>query len=571
MDGNGTQYVGSATYYPSGTEYQRFMPHIYFRTSLNPRLQVIFYYSDNGQVNSFFIDKTYNYGLFHQNNGNVMAITNNKDANRTQTFTYDLLNRISSGSSTANTGAYSWGENYSVDAWGNLQIAPMSGKAHGGNFALNGDVQNRPTGMAYDSAGNLMSYFSATYIYDQENRLSSTAGTAYTYDGNGERVLKSNTSNGAAVKRYWSMGGTTLAEGDGTGNLTAEYIYFGGRRVARIDLPANTVHYYLSDHLGSTSIVVSAAGAVEEESDYYPFGIEVVVTAGANKYKFTGKERDSETGLDYFGARFNGSALGRFTTPDPSMGSVRLENPQTWNRYSYALNNPLKFIDPTGEEWNVAGQNGGTPTLEWTDTCGVADQCIQTAAVANQNGVTVYGTLGADDVNNYGVNSKGYVDLSDMAGSSGPNFGFQNGVDATYATPQTGAGLYNAAAAYGQEHPGDAKLSLNDVGSEDGSHIAPHQTHNLGRSIDMRYMDNDGNPVTGYGEGNILRADDNRMGDLIGDFQQNGFNQIYSDNDQSYGTQWAPGHGSHIHMGKNISTAQSEHRATTPPKQPGPH
>ena len=101
---------------------------------------------------------------------------------------------------------------------------------------------------------------------------------SYTYDGNGERVLKFNTSTGAAVKRYWSMGGNTLAEGDGSGNLTAEYIYFGGKRIARIDLPANTVHYYLSDHLGSTSVVVSAAGALEEESDYYPFGTEVIVT-----------------------------------------------------------------------------------------------------------------------------------------------------------------------------------------------------------------------------------------------------------------------------------------------------
>jgi hypothetical protein len=87
--------------------------------------------------------------------------------------------------------------------------------------------------MAHDAAGNLMSYLSSTYTYDQENRLSSTAGMSYTYDGHGERVLKSNTSTGAAVKRYWSMGGNTLAEGDGSGNLTAEYIYFGGKRVAR--------------------------------------------------------------------------------------------------------------------------------------------------------------------------------------------------------------------------------------------------------------------------------------------------------------------------------------------------
>jgi hypothetical protein len=66
------------------------------------------------------------------------------------------------------------------------------------------------------------------------------------------------------------MSGNTLAEGDGSGNLTAEYIYFGGKRVARIDLPTNIVHYYLSDHFGSTSQVVSAAGMIEEELDYYP-------------------------------------------------------------------------------------------------------------------------------------------------------------------------------------------------------------------------------------------------------------------------------------------------------------
>jgi RHS repeat-associated protein len=349
LDGNGTQYVSNATYYASGGEYQLFMPHIYFRTDLNPRFQVSRYYSDNGQVNSFFIDKTYSYGPLHQDNGNVMSITNNKDSNRSQTFTYDALNRISSGSSSANTGTYSWGENYSIDAWGNLQMSPMSGKAHGGNFTLSGNVQNRPTGMAYDAAGNLMSYASATYNYDPENRLASTAGMSYIYDGNGERVLKSNTSTGAAVKRYWSMGGNTLAEGDGSGILTAEYIYFGGKRIARIDLPANTVHYYLSDHLGSTSLIASAAGTIEDESDYYPFGTEIVVTAGPNSYKFTGKERDSETGLDYFGARYYSNGMGRFTSADPSHLSALFGNPQTWNRYTYAYNNPLRLTDENGK------------------------------------------------------------------------------------------------------------------------------------------------------------------------------------------------------------------------------
>ncbi len=65
-------------------------------------------------------------------------------------------------------------------------------------------------------------------------------------------------------------------------------------------------------------------------------------------HKFTGKERDSETGNDYFGARYYPNNLGRFLTPDPLMASARASNPQTWNRYAYTLNNPLRFIDPDG-------------------------------------------------------------------------------------------------------------------------------------------------------------------------------------------------------------------------------
>lgn len=62
----------------------------------------------------------------------------------------------------------------------------------------------------------------------------------------------------------------------------------------------------------------------------------------------TGKERDAETGLDYFGARYLSSALGRFTSPDPSNAGARIRNPQSWNMYGYGLNNPLRFVDPTG-------------------------------------------------------------------------------------------------------------------------------------------------------------------------------------------------------------------------------
>jgi len=84
--------------------------------------------------------------------------------------------------------------------------------------------------------------------------------------------------------------------------------------------------------------------------DYMPFGEQIAGGSGTN-HKFTGKERDSESGLDNFGARYFGSSFGRFMRPDPSsVGGdiVDSESPQSWNMYSYVANNPLSATDPDG-------------------------------------------------------------------------------------------------------------------------------------------------------------------------------------------------------------------------------
>ena len=91
----------------------------------------------------------------------------------------------------------------------------------------------------------------------------------------------------------------------------------------------------------------------------------------------TGKERDAETGLDYFGARYMSAAQGRFTSPDPLLASGRSAEPQTWNRYHYAGNNPLRYVDPDGLDYydqngNRIGTDGGTNDYVVTDAAQIA-------------------------------------------------------------------------------------------------------------------------------------------------------------------------------------------------------
>ena len=125
------------------------------------------------------------------------------------------------------------------------------------------------------------------------------------------------------------------------------------------------IQWLVTDQLGTPRMVFDESGnlANVKRHDYLPFGEELAVgvggrTGGTNgqgygggdgvRQQFTSKERDSETGLDYFGERYYGSVLGRFTSADPLGGSMRTIDPQTFNRYSYVLNNPLRYIDPNG-------------------------------------------------------------------------------------------------------------------------------------------------------------------------------------------------------------------------------
>jgi RHS repeat-associated protein len=143
--------------------------------------------------------------------------------------------------------------------------------------------------------------------------------------------------------------------------------------------PSNTakVSWLVSDQLGTPRMILDQTGSREnvKRHDYLPFGEELVAGVGSRstaqgygggdgvRQQFTQKERDVETGLDYFLARYYSSIQGRFTSPDPLLASGSIYDPQTWNRYSYTLNNPLKYIDPFGlYVWNAS--LGGNATDE---------------------------------------------------------------------------------------------------------------------------------------------------------------------------------------------------------------
>jgi len=297
-------------------------------------------------------------------NGNVNQIVNNRDNTRTENYTYDPLNRIASGYSSGTQ----WGETFTIDSWGNLtNEAGITGKTLHEGLNTSAGTNNRLAGFGYDAAGNMTSNGSTSYVYDAENRLIWTSGYRYLYDGNGERVEKcvaatattACPTSGTNGTLYWRGTGTDpLDESDLSGNALEEYVFFNGQRVARRDVATNNIHYYFSDHLGSHGVIENATGTIcEQDIDYYPYGGVEHDYCGnaAQNYKFTGKERDSESGLDHFGARHHASALGRFMSVDPKMISKqRAFDPQQWNMYSYTRNSPLTFVDPDGKELKLA-------------------------------------------------------------------------------------------------------------------------------------------------------------------------------------------------------------------------
>ncbi|GJL80244.1 MAG: hypothetical protein NPINA01_32330 [Nitrospinaceae bacterium] len=194
----------------------------------------------------------------------------------------------------------------------------------------------------YDANGNMTSGGGRTIEYDIENRPTSIVSggttTTFVYDGDGGRVKK---TAGSATTVY--IGKLYVCEN----GACTRMIFAGGTRVAQKEVTGGAVSFYHPDHLGSTGVVTNAAGNNEQDLAYYPYG-DTFLDVGSQdvRFKYTGKEKDDSTGLYFYEARYYDPFLGRFIQADTIVPDPL--DSQSLNRYSYALNNPILYIDPSG-------------------------------------------------------------------------------------------------------------------------------------------------------------------------------------------------------------------------------
>jgi RHS repeat-associated protein len=194
---------------------------------------------------------------------------------------------------------------------------------------------------------------------------------------------------GANTAALWKFDGQTVADSSTNGNNGT----LQGGAVYSNDVPTgdgggggggggtSQIQWLVPDQLGTPRMIFDQTGSLAnmKRHDYLPFGEELFAPAGGRttamgysgegiRQQFTSKERDIETGLDYFGARYYASTQGRFASPDEPLIDQWPSSPQTWNLYVYGANNPLRFTDPDGlAHWDKTGHFVGDYDGEYNE------------------------------------------------------------------------------------------------------------------------------------------------------------------------------------------------------------
>jgi RHS repeat-associated protein len=290
----------------------------------------------------------------------VITIPN---ATFTQTYRYDSLNRIKEAKETAANNVITWQQSWDYDRFGNRISFNSSGiglatnnTTPAINLETNRFISTQDFG--YDKTGNVIkdkvNGNVRNFVFNGDNKqvhvkdANNVAIGTYYYDGNGARVKK-------------TVGGeVTIFVYDGSGKLVTEYS-------TAIPTANPTVSYTTTDNLGSPRVITDKNGNVISRRDFMPFGEELNANNATNrldtqKYnygedsvrkRFTGYEKDQETGLDFAESRYYNNKHGRFTAVDPLLASGKSSNPQTFNRYAYVGNNPLTRVDTDGKDWVI--------------------------------------------------------------------------------------------------------------------------------------------------------------------------------------------------------------------------
>lgn len=361
---NFQSHADSFTYTPHGAvKRMRLGNGTWESTQFNSRLQPSQIALGTSADATDIFSTRYEYGEIDPS-GNIQADKNNGNIARqtisvtglsqpfVQTYEYDGVNRLKEAKEV-NGATQTWSQMLDYDRYGNRTSLSQQkvGEQQIVHTPTVGTIDNRITpgqGFVYDFNGNVTQDDSGRqFTFDGNNKQTEVRDSAnnligtYHYDGDGRRVKKVTVFE------------TVVFVYDVVGQLVAEY---STRTVSNPGLS-----FVTTDNLGSPRIITDSAGNVVTRRDFMPFGEEIVAgtanRSAINKYgwgadslpqRFTGYERDVETGLDYAEARYYDNRFARFTAIDPLLASGKNADPQSFNRYTYVLNNPLVLTDPTG-------------------------------------------------------------------------------------------------------------------------------------------------------------------------------------------------------------------------------
>ncbi len=219
-----------------------------------------------------------------------------------------------------------------------------------------------------EKSGEGVDYYE--YDYNLQNRLNKVTKNGkviaeFLYDANGMRIKSLEHTYDGNVKEtnyVYNIAGKVIFEDDISKTEYTSYIFALGKQFAKIDgiIGVSTkVTYFHQDNLGSTRLMTNASGKVVMDQDYLPFGGDLakpnqieIKNNTDESYKYTGQKQVVSIGLYYYGARYYDPSIGRFTREDTYRGE--LDQPQSQHLYVYVMNNPLRYIDPTGHTPNDA-------------------------------------------------------------------------------------------------------------------------------------------------------------------------------------------------------------------------